>query len=72
MIGESSGIVELPVKTSLPEIVEIIKETYPRIKELGDCFTLSLNEEYIADDPDKTLNLSSSDEIAIIPPLSGG
>lgn len=70
LVGQDVGKVHLPIKTTYREILDTINDSFPRIQELGDCFTLSLNEEYLQ--RDCTVNLSPTDELAIIPPLSGG
>jgi MoaE-MoaD fusion protein len=56
--------------SSTPELLEVLLENYPRLSEvLGSC-VLSLNKEYL--DPDKPAVLRDGDEVALIPPISGG
>lgn len=43
-----------------------------RLSELQGCFALSLNEEYISASEKSELKLSNNDQLAVIPPLSGG
>jgi molybdopterin converting factor small subunit len=40
------------------------------LQPLSSCLMLALNETYI--DLEETVNLKNADEIAVIPPLSGG
>ena len=57
---ETNGNTTLDLKTSL-------EEQYPRLKELRS-YMLAVNNEYALDDG----ILAETDEIAIIPPVSGG
>ena len=43
---------------------------YPQLEELQGTFVLSLNQEYLA--PGEEQQLAAGDEVAIIPPISGG
>lgn len=45
----------------------ILEQQYPRLKELAS-YMIAVNDEYAPDN--RTINIS--DEIAIIPPVSGG
>ncbi|HEX4373852.1 MAG TPA: MoaD/ThiS family protein [Puia sp.] len=60
--------VELKDASTLLDLRSWIEEKYPAIKKLGS-YMIAVNKEYIRDD---TLKVFSSDEIAIIPPVSGG
>jgi molybdopterin converting factor subunit 1 len=57
---ETNGNTTLDLKTSL-------EEQYPRLKELRS-YMLAVNNEYALDDG----ILAETDEIALIPPVSGG
>ena len=43
---------------------------YPQLEELRGSFVFSLNQEYLA--PDEEQPLKGGDEVAVIPPISGG
>ena len=71
LVGSSSVSLSLPSSTSTySDLVTFILETFPILKRLGGTFVLSLNENYI--DQDSELSLRPGDELAVIPPISGG
>lgn len=43
---------------------------YPKLAEQVDTITLAVNKEYLEDDKD--IALKDGDEVALIPPISGG
>ncbi|MFS4492361.1 MoaD/ThiS family protein [Maribacter sp. 2308TA10-17] len=55
------------IPTSVSELKQIISETYPEFSKLSSL-AIAVNSEYAADD----VSLNRNDEIAIIPPVSGG
>ena len=72
LIGSSSVIITVPsTVTNYLQLLEIIFSEQPRLGRLGDKFVLSLNENYI-DREFENLVLRGGDEIAVIPPISGG
>lgn len=58
---------ELPDPATAGHLKQLLVEQYPRLGQLAS-FLLAVNEEYA--EPD--LRLSPEDEIAVIPPVSGG
>ena len=50
--------------------LEILAQ-FPALDAIRDNFILAYNEEY-RDDPHEIIRVTSGDEIAIIPPISGG
>ena len=71
LVGSSTVSLSLPSSTSTySDLVTFILETFPILKRLGSTFVLSLNENYI--DQDSELSLRPGDELAVIPPISGG
>ena len=65
--GGSTLRLELPDQATAGQLKQLLTEQYPRLGQLAS-FLLAVNEEYA--DPD--LLLSPGDEIAVIPPVSGG
>ncbi len=58
---------EVPDHATAGEVKQLLIEQFPRFGGLA-CFLLAVNEEFA--EPDTLL--ASADEIAIIPPVSGG
>lgn len=67
IFGNSSIRVELPDTASAGNLKACLEQQYPRLKQLAS-YLLAVNSEYAADE----LSLKETDEIAIIPPVSGG
>lgn len=67
IFGGSSIKVELPDGATAADLKSALEQQYPRLKQLAS-YLLAVNNEYTED----TLTLSATDEIAIIPPVSGG
>ena len=71
LVGSSSVNLSVPSSTSTySDLVTFILEAFPVLKRLGGTFVLSLNENYI--DRDSEISLGTGDELAVIPPISGG
>ena len=71
LVGSSSVSLSVPSSTSTySDLVTFILEAFPVLKRLGGTFVLSLNENYI--DRDSEISLGTGDELAVIPPISGG
>lgn len=71
LVNQTSSIVSLSKVTSFLLIVEEILREFPSLAKLKDTFILSLNQDYITKD-NSNIILKIDDEIAIIPPISGG
>jgi len=70
LLGRASTTTTLPASLSYPDLLLQLRDTFPPLTKLGDTFVLSLNEEYLAEE--ELVCLAQGDELAIIPPLSGG
>ncbi len=75
IVGKSEGRISLNAESKIDTIYEAIETAYPDLKTLQRSFALALNEEYLPtpdNSSDIIFNLNSSDELAVIPPISGG
>ena len=59
--------VDLPEKSTTMHLKRSLEERYPRLKHLRS-YMIAVNNEYASEDG----LLTEHDEIAIIPPVSGG
>ncbi len=67
IFGSSSVDVELPDHGTTSNLKQLLEDLYPRLKHLV-CYMVAVNNEYASDEG----LLTEKDEIAIIPPVSGG
>ena len=67
IFGGSSVDVELPKNGTTRNLKASLEERYPRLKHLVS-YMVAVNNEYAQDEG----VISEGDEIAIIPPVSGG
>lgn len=69
VLGEGKVPLTVAVRADRASIREAIVHQYPSLDSLlGDC-VFAVNEEYLEDG---LVSLSTGDEIAVIPPISGG
>ena len=67
LVGNSNLKIELEEGNSVQSLVEQLKSKHPKLKELKS-FLVAVNMEYA----DMQQPLKEGDEVAIIPPVSGG
>ncbi|WCJ34970.1 Molybdopterin synthase sulfur carrier subunit [Euphorbia peplus] len=69
---EITGVSEMPLVvssgTTTKECLNKLVAKFPGLNELCNCIVLALNEEYTTE----TVVVKEKDELAIIPPISGG
>ena len=53
---------------TVAEVVSALRETYPRLGPASEKALLAVNQEYVGGDT----RLHDGDELALIPPVSGG
>lgn len=71
MAGTKETSLELPGDSStISKLREQIVVKLPGLKPVAATVTLALNQEYL--DPEKDAALKDGDEVAFIPPISGG
>lgn len=67
IVGQQKLKVEMPSQATITHLLESLKQTYPALENL-DAMLVAVNNEY----GQQNQILEESDEIAIIPPVSGG
>lgn len=67
IFGSTSIDISLDQATDIAQLKHLLEETYPKLKELAS-YMVAVNDEYAQD----TVIITEQDEIAIIPPVSGG
>lgn len=67
IIGKSKLTYEVPDQTTIPDLVESLKKTYPALQDISSVM-VAVNNEY----GQKHQTLHEQDEIALIPPVAGG
>ncbi|RMA96007.1 molybdopterin converting factor subunit 1 [Hydrogenothermus marinus] len=67
-LKKSSEELEIKDNSSINDLINILKEKYPQISQNLDNVMFAVNEEY----QDKEYILKDGDNVAVIPPVSGG
>ena len=67
-LGASDAMLDVPDGTTAGDIYPLVTRDHPRLAGLERSIMLMVNEEYVA--PDRPLR--DGDEVAFIPPVSGG
>jgi len=67
-LQSNSVIVELPEDSTVEQLVNQLKYDYPQIATPETNIVVAVNSEYSEYD----LKLKSTDEVCLIPPVSGG
>mmetsp|Transcript_35730 Transcript_35730/g.84660 ORF Transcript_35730/g.84660 Transcript_35730/m.84660 type:complete len:85 (-) Transcript_35730:444-698(-) len=70
LVGASSDVLQVPEGSTSHNLHQNLLERYPELKEIERDFVLALNQEYI--EPGAQHVLNEADEVAVIPPISGG
>lgn len=69
LTGEKECFIIVPRKLSYTDLIDKVINSF-KLESIRDTLILAVNEEFIPSDA--ILVLSEKDEIAVIPPLSGG
>eukprot|EP00884_Botryococcus_braunii_P015854 jgi/Botrbrau1/2952/Bobra.0026s0023.1 len=70
LAGVSESDVEVGPGATVHQLWLKLLEDYPDLSEIAGCTVLALNQTYVnKDDP---VVLKDGDEVALIPPISGG
>jgi molybdopterin converting factor small subunit len=67
IFGSNTISVDLHGNVDVAALKDTLEGSYPRLRQLSS-YMVAVNNEYA----DNTLNLTLTDEVAIIPPVSGG
>jgi molybdopterin converting factor subunit 1 len=59
---------DAPEGSSVADVVAALRERYPRFGPAAEKALLAVNQEYVGGD----VRLKDGDELALIPPVSGG
>ena len=69
--GTSEEKVALPSRLTGDELKKLILNRFPLLEPIGESFILAVNQNYVFSG-DEQLVLRDGEEIAVIPPISGG
>jgi len=68
IVGQRELTLDLPEGTTTAELLERIARDHPRLRTMAPTLLLAVNREYA----EGTRILADGDEVALIPPVSGG
>jgi molybdopterin converting factor subunit 1 len=68
MVGKSADLIDLPDGASVRDLLARYEVQNPRLKESLPSLALAVNQQYAGPDT----KLSADDEVALLPPVSGG
>lgn len=68
IVGKGELTLELPEGSTAADLFEHLEGRFPRLKELRGSLAFSINREYAG----RERSLEGGDEVALIPPVSGG
>ncbi|KAJ3605320.1 hypothetical protein NHX12_027369 [Muraenolepis orangiensis] len=71
LTGHRSEVALLPVATSSGQLWARLLELHPSLAALQDQVVLAVRQQYVALG-DQSIILADGDEVAVVPPLSGG
>ena len=72
LAGVSEVMIDLKRAPDTAQLIQYLLLEYPRLSEIMATAVLSLNQEYLDPDPGNVVPLKNGDEVAVIPPVSGG
>ena len=68
LVGNSEMSLSLPDHSSVSDLLARLGQVHPRLREMEGSLMVSVNQAYV----DRTRQLNEGDEVAFIPPVSGG
>lgn len=71
LTGVKEEFVALPTPVSSRDLWRLLLQRHPRLVVLQDQVVLAVCQQYVAIG-DQVVTLNEGDEVAVVPPLSGG
>ena len=68
VVGSHELSLSLEIPASISQLLDTLEQNYPALKEMRPIIRVGVNQEYVLED----IELKDGDEIALIPPVSGG
>jgi molybdopterin synthase sulfur carrier subunit len=72
IVGAHTTEIELHDDQTIAGLVQVLATRYPGLQESLITIAIALNRKYVDRKNDKSIVLRSGDELALIPPISGG
>lgn len=72
LVGIQEAKVKVHSSSTVFDLRQDIVDHFPSLKSIENNFLIALNEEYLEPEAKDIITLKSGDELAIIPPISGG
>ena len=72
IIGKSSEIIVSESGMTTKDLFVTLLKKYPKLTPLSEDLSLAVNQTYIDMTNENGIKLSNNDEVAVIPPVSGG
>lgn len=70
LAGSNDTTLSLPAGSTSADALAKLLDLFPSLSELSGCSVLAVNHEYVS--RDVPVALKTGDEVAFIPPISGG
>lgn len=67
-VGSRSVELDIPAKTTIRGLVDLLVKTYPRLERVRDAMMVAINRKYAGEEE----TVPENAEIAFFPPVSGG
>lgn len=71
LTGLKSETIKLPSELTTSELWQELESRHPKLSVLREQVVLAVRQEYVVLG-EETVTLKNGDEVAVIPPLSGG
>ena len=68
LVGKGELMLSVPEKNSVADVFELLASSHPRLQEWKQHLQFAVNQQYVSS---HTI-LHDDDEVAVIPPVSGG